>query len=176
MKQLENKWLKSGRPDCRDLQPRVSSNYLSLDSFWGLFLIAGTVSLSSLAIFAVKFLYKRRHVWFDSRDSVWRRIREIFKSFDQKDLSSRTFRKSTESRDRESDSDPVIMMRDVVELQNSTCPPNHSVNTEPNSPFLGDQVGTTFGDQTCPEVEPTKIELVVLNQDETTTINDHPNS
>ncbi|XP_062098477.1 glutamate receptor 2.8-like [Humulus lupulus] len=96
MKRLESKWLErnSKQNTCLEIDPKISSNRLSLDSFWGLFLIAGISSLFALTVFAIMFLHKHWKLLLDSNDSIRRKMRVIFKSFDQKDLSSHTFRKS----------------------------------------------------------------------------------
>ena len=167
MKKIENKWFKLDQQCPDSSQPKISSNSLSLGSFWGLFLIAGTASLSALFIFAVTFLYKHRQVLWDSRDSIWRRIQTISKRFDQKDLSSHTFKKD------------YINGKDVstinVDVQNSNCPPSpssYSIDiTVPNSPTsLGEQLGTFSSGQASPElvVLPANIELMDANNNNET--------
>ncbi|XP_062098501.1 glutamate receptor 2.8-like [Humulus lupulus] len=96
MKRLESKWLERNSKEntCLEIDPKISSNRLSLDSFWGLFLIAGISSLFALTVFAIMFLHKHWKILLNSNDSIRRKMRVIFKSFDQKDLSSHTFRKS----------------------------------------------------------------------------------
>ncbi|PQM35373.1 glutamate receptor 2.8-like [Prunus yedoensis var. nudiflora] len=98
---IENKWF-SQESKCEDKStaPRVSSNSLGLESFWGLFLIAGMASILALIIFLASFLYKHRHVLkqSDSRASKWRQVRAMFEIFNDKDISSHTF-KSSQQRD-----------------------------------------------------------------------------
>ncbi|KAM4122559.1 hypothetical protein ACB094_01G093000 [Castanea mollissima] len=94
MKEIEKKWL-GDQSDCPSSNTQVSSGSLSLESFWGLFLIAGITSLSALIISFSMFLYKERlQIWirFDSKNSIWRRIRHALRIFDNKDLSSHTFK------------------------------------------------------------------------------------
>ncbi|XP_010558879.1 PREDICTED: glutamate receptor 2.7-like [Tarenaya hassleriana] len=50
MRQIENKWFKK-QSNCPDPNTSLSSNRLSLRSFWGLFLIAGAASFLALFIF-----------------------------------------------------------------------------------------------------------------------------
>ncbi|XP_062099521.1 glutamate receptor 2.8-like isoform X2 [Humulus lupulus] len=90
MKRLESKWLErnSKQNTCLEIDPKISSNSLSLDSFWGLFLIAGISSLFALTVFAIMFLHKHWKILLDSNDSIRRKMRVIFKSFDQKDDNS----------------------------------------------------------------------------------------
>ncbi|KAM3711227.1 hypothetical protein ACJW31_01G091900 [Castanea mollissima] len=94
MKEIENAWF-GDQSNCPSSNSQVSSGSLSLDSFWGLFLIAGIASLLALIISFSMFLYKeRRQIWinFDSKDSIWKRICHALRIFDNKDLSSHTFR------------------------------------------------------------------------------------
>ncbi|KAJ9167613.1 hypothetical protein P3X46_019230 [Hevea brasiliensis] len=95
MKEIEQAWFGKQR-NCPDPSTSVSSNSLSLQSFWGLFLIAGIVSVSALMIFTAMFVYDQRQALMpsDSKASVWSRILYLFRIFDQKDLKSHTFRKS----------------------------------------------------------------------------------
>jgi len=74
----------------------VTSNSLSLKSFWGLFLIAGVASLLAIIIFMVMFVYKERKMFrpLNSRISVRSKVRNFFRIFIQRDLKSHTFRKS----------------------------------------------------------------------------------
>ena len=97
MKKIEKAWFVSDAV-CLDSSPIVSSESLGLNSFWGLFLIVGVTSLSALAIFVATFLYQHRQILvsFDSESSVWQRIGVMLGIFNEKDLSSHTFRKSNE--------------------------------------------------------------------------------
>lgn len=97
MKKIENAWFVSDTT-CIDPSAIVSSVSLGLNSFWGLFLIAGVTSLSALAIFVATFLYQHRRILvsFNSEISVWQRIGLMLGTFDEKDLSSHTFKKTNE--------------------------------------------------------------------------------
>ncbi|KAG5225122.1 glutamate receptor [Salix suchowensis] len=106
MKEIENAWFgKQSR--CPDSSPWITSSSLSLKSFWGLFLIAGVASLLALIIFMVMFVYKERKMLspLDSRIPIWRKARNFFRIFIQRDLKSHTFRKS-EMNDRNGSSLP----------------------------------------------------------------------
>lgn len=95
MKNIENKWF-GRQTSCPDNNTQVSANSLGLESFWGLFLIVGTASLSALIIYFAMFLYEERQVLFSSdtrKVSIWKKICKVLKIFNQKDLSSHTFRK-----------------------------------------------------------------------------------
>jgi ionotropic glutamate receptor len=98
---LENKWFKKDG-NCEDLSiPKVSSYSLGLESFWGLFLIAGVASILALIIFVASFTYRHRHILVnpDSRVSTWGRIRAMFKIFNEKDLDCHTFKSSSPPHD-----------------------------------------------------------------------------
>ncbi|OVA06414.1 Ionotropic glutamate receptor [Macleaya cordata] len=96
MTRIEKAWF-GNQESCPDPNPMVSSNRLSLDSFWGLFLIAGLSSTLALLIFSVIFLYEHRKLILttgNSGTSISHRIINLARHFDQKDLSSHTFRKT----------------------------------------------------------------------------------
>ena len=76
MKEIEKAWF-GDQSNCPSSNTQVSFSSLSLDSFWGLFLIAGIASLSALIISFSTFLYKeRQQIWinFDSKNSIWKRM------------------------------------------------------------------------------------------------------
>ncbi|KAI9377955.1 hypothetical protein POPTR_018G012600v4 [Populus trichocarpa] len=95
MKEIENAWF-GKQSNCPDSSNSVTSNSLSLKSFWGLFLIAGVASLLAIIIFMVMFVYKERKMFrpLNSRISVRSKVRNFFRIFIQRDLKSHTFRKS----------------------------------------------------------------------------------
>ncbi|CAF1863903.1 unnamed protein product [Brassica napus] len=98
MSLIENKWFNRlslasdcPGPDTADL----SSNHLTLSSFWGLFLIAGVASFLALLIFVALFLYEHRHTLCrESEGSIWRKLNSLFIIFDAKDIKSHTFKSS----------------------------------------------------------------------------------
>ena len=101
MMSIKSKWfLKESNCDQSSSQLRSSNNSLGLDSFWGLFLIAGVASMFALIIFMASFLYENGHILMDpgSEASVLERIGVLLKIFNQKDLNSRTI-KSSQPRD-----------------------------------------------------------------------------
>ncbi|EOY29259.1 Glutamate receptor, putative [Theobroma cacao] len=130
MEQIENSWLKE-ETVCPDVDPSVSSSSLGLESFWGLFLIAGAASISALIIFSARFLYEQRHVLFQFRSetSARRRIRILSRIFDQKDLSSHTFRKS-EVRDHASSTCSVHSIDQGRVTRHGDLAPSGSVSPE----------------------------------------------
>ena len=139
MKQIEKAWL-GEQTNCPDSSTQVSSGGLSLASFWGLFLIAGSASLSALIISVSMFLYKERHkilVRFDSERSIWRRLRHTFRIFDEKDLSSHTFRKRAPQDISGIDSVHGIGASDHASPNNNypPSPSSCSVHIEPHFDF-----------------------------------------
>ncbi|KAJ6758724.1 GLUTAMATE RECEPTOR 2.9 [Salix koriyanagi] len=89
MKDLQDKWF--GDQTSPDSGTSVSSNSLSIKTFWGLFLIAGIASLLALIIFIVMFVHQEGRVVLrpsDSTTSIWRKIRHLFSIFNQRDFTS----------------------------------------------------------------------------------------
>ncbi|KAM5548454.1 glutamate receptor 2.8 [Rosa sericea] len=85
---IEANWIKKESNCQGSSSSNISGpNSLGLNSFWGLFLIAGIVSVFSLLVFFTSFIYKHKHVLMspDSTASTWRRIRAIFETFDDRD-------------------------------------------------------------------------------------------
>lgn len=92
-KDIEDRWFK--KQNCADPNSLVSSNSLSLESFWGLFLIAGVASTLALLIFAAMFLYEHKDIFkrLDPEVSLWKRFLIMLRIYDNKDLKSFTFKK-----------------------------------------------------------------------------------
>ncbi|KAJ6673851.1 GLUTAMATE RECEPTOR 2.9 [Salix viminalis] len=89
MKDLQDKWF--GDQTSPDSGTSVSSNSLSIKTFWGLFLIAGIASLFALIIFMVMFVHQEGRVVLrpsDSTTSIWSKIRHLFSIFNQRDFTS----------------------------------------------------------------------------------------
>ncbi|OMO89096.1 Ionotropic glutamate receptor [Corchorus olitorius] len=154
MKQIEDAWFQKGS-SCPDPNTLISSNNLGVESFWGLFLIAGVASISALIIFVVMFLYKQRHVLsrFDPNTPIWTKIGIMRRIFDQRDLNSHTFRKSHELRDKITD-DSFTSIRISEDSSNANClpsPSSYSNQTEPDFVFLVDQGRATENGQVTPE-------------------------
>ncbi|KAF6149049.1 hypothetical protein GIB67_018627 [Kingdonia uniflora] len=75
---------------CSDF-PKSSSNSLSLDSFWGLFVIAMVSTVSALLIFSTRFFYNHRYLWrqINPETSLWQKIVIMGRQFDKKETESR---------------------------------------------------------------------------------------
>ncbi|XP_057432782.1 glutamate receptor 2.7-like [Lotus japonicus] len=152
MKTIDNAWFK--KSTCLDSTTEISSVYsLGLESFWGLFLVAGIASLLALLIFAVTFLYQHRHIWlhYDPSTSIWRRIGILVRIFDQRDLECHTFKKSETS-------SPIHNIGAVETSPSTHCPPSPSSQSESNFAFHGDlspDYGDTVqqGDANCQDRE-----------------------
>uniref|UniRef100_F6H9E6 Ionotropic glutamate receptor C-terminal domain-containing protein n=1 Tax=Vitis vinifera TaxID=29760 RepID=F6H9E6_VITVI len=100
MLQFEKAWF--GQPtSCPELTNSVSSNSIGLNSFWGLFLIAGVASFVALITCITTFLYENRDalINLNSPSSIWRKIKAMVTRFDDKDLRSHTFRESDQLQD-----------------------------------------------------------------------------
>ncbi|KAJ7958445.1 Glutamate receptor [Quillaja saponaria] len=139
MRETEDAWFKK-KVSCPDLMSSsVSANSLGLNSFWGLFLIAGVASVSALFVFAIRFLYERRHIFlrYNPSTSIWRRVAILFRIFNHKDLSSHTFRKS--EMQNKSDITSARGLSAVETSPSTHYPPSPSSQTESNFLFYGDQ-------------------------------------
>ncbi|XP_010557247.1 PREDICTED: glutamate receptor 2.7-like [Tarenaya hassleriana] len=126
MRQIEKKWFKN-QGNCSDPTTALSSNPLSLTSFWGLFLIAGVASFLAIVVFMAMFLYEQRHTWKQSndapQDSMWRKSAVLLRIFNEKDLKSHMFKKSENAQS-------VIA---IETSPNTHCPPSPS--TAQNTPW-----------------------------------------
>ncbi|KAM1527100.1 hypothetical protein ACFXTH_016575 [Malus domestica] len=139
MKAIEEKWFKKNE-SCSNSDTVGSSNTLGLDSFWGLFIVAGVVSSLAILIFIAMFLYEHGHILIraDTEASFWTRIHEILKVYYGKDLTSDISRKSTLQ-----DSDHGIVAAESS--PNSRYPPRSSSSSpDPTGLHIGHQelVGT----------------------------------
>ena len=101
MLQLEKAWF-GKTPNCPELIILVSSNNISLNSFWDLFLITGVTSFVALITCITTFLYENRDALINLNppSSIWRKIKAMATRFDDKDLRSHTFRKSDKLPDK----------------------------------------------------------------------------
>ncbi|KAF9662002.1 hypothetical protein SADUNF_Sadunf18G0007900 [Salix dunnii] len=108
MKQIEDAWF-GKRGSCPDSSSSVSSNTLSLKSFWGLFLIAGLAAFLALIIFFVMFVYRERRELSHSDPTapIWDRTKNFFRVFIQRDSMSLNSRQM-ELTDRNGISLPTI--------------------------------------------------------------------
>ncbi|ONI33251.1 hypothetical protein PRUPE_1G412700 [Prunus persica] len=90
MKAIEAKWFKK-KASCSNPNTAGSYDTLSLDSFWGLFIVAGVASSLSLLICVAMFLYEHGHILtcIDSKASFRTRIREVLRAYDQEDKKSK---------------------------------------------------------------------------------------
>ncbi|XP_068307398.1 glutamate receptor 2.8-like [Pyrus communis] len=94
MKKIEKKWFDK-ESSCQDPNSLVPFNSLGLESFRGLFLIAGLASVLALLIYAAMFLYEHKEILLrlDPEASLWRKFCVVFRIYDKKDLKSFTFKK-----------------------------------------------------------------------------------
>ena len=95
MLQFEKAWFGETKK-CPEVTNSVSSNSIGLNSFWGLFLIAGVASFIALIACIITFLYENRDALINKKpaSSIWRKIKAMVIRFDEKDLESYTFRKA----------------------------------------------------------------------------------
>ncbi|RWR75382.1 glutamate receptor 2.8-like protein [Cinnamomum micranthum f. kanehirae] len=78
---------------CGDKPTTAESNSLTLDSFWGLFLITGATSCLALFNYLLSFLYAHRHVLFTRNSDIpfHKRLIAIIRHLDERDLSHHSF-------------------------------------------------------------------------------------
>ncbi|XVF48217.1 hypothetical protein PTKIN_Ptkin03bG0172100 [Pterospermum kingtungense] len=139
MEQIQNKWFYN-ETVCPELDPSTSSHSIGLESFGGLFLIAGVASLSAVIIFAAMFLYEQRHVLFNSETPMWRRIRTMSRIFDQRDFSSHTYGKSEfGNRSGNVSVQSIGVAGDSPNTNPRPSTSSYSNQTEPDIEFLVDQ-------------------------------------
>ncbi|KAI3710201.1 hypothetical protein L2E82_39975 [Cichorium intybus] len=78
---MEKEWLDTSQ-NCSNSDPEVESERLSLDNFWGIFVISGATSTLSLLIFLYRLLHNRieqriisspESRWNTNNESRWRR-------------------------------------------------------------------------------------------------------
>lgn len=98
----EGKKISEIDPKCRDSRSSAGSNSVSLKSFEGLFAITGSVTATCLAVFLILYLYKNklflRRIFANSSSTTWSKICAVCRHFDNKDLSSFPFSRSTHDR------------------------------------------------------------------------------
>ncbi|KAJ0531211.1 hypothetical protein HanLR1_Chr10g0375991 [Helianthus annuus] len=78
---ISNQWFVEAASCDKRNRANENSSRLMLDSFKGLFLIAGLASTSALLIFFFMFLYQNRQILM-SQDSVSRKLAVMAKTFD----------------------------------------------------------------------------------------------
>ncbi|CAK7354064.1 unnamed protein product [Dovyalis caffra] len=179
MKEIEDAWF-GKKSRCLDSDTSVSSNSLSLKSFWGLFLITGVASFLALMIFIAIFVNEHRTVLLqpsDSEASTWTRILDLFRIFIQKDLKSHAFCSYRSEpnpnhianpgdpppADNGDDPNPNAQPPDQEEVRNFDQPiiPNQdrpaAIESEPNPNHIaipGDPPPADPGDDRNPNAEP----------------------
>ena len=167
MIKIEKEWFGKTNSCSDDNESSLSSNNISLDSFWGLFLITGLTSVLALIIVLAMFLHKHRDV-VTGEDSVSTKIKTLATLFDEKDLSFHTFRLPDQPYSGSIEPMPAV-------TNFSPRPSTYSTRTN-NIPFSGEQgtsssehggrSSTTPGGQSLPAIVPT-VELANSNQERT---------
>ncbi|KAL3745661.1 hypothetical protein ACJRO7_014734 [Eucalyptus globulus] len=147
MTKTEKAWF-TLETNCLDSTSSISSNSLGLDSFWGLFLIAGVVAVLALHIYMVMFVKRNWHVISSSSASLRQKIVALGRRFYERDINSHTFR---ESRFRDRSMDDGTHEHAAVEiLQNTNSPLSPSSNTSQINDVLTNEQGTPSAKQGLP--------------------------
>ncbi|XP_075506077.1 glutamate receptor 2.2-like [Primulina tabacum] len=154
--EIERKWF-SGKTNCPDPSTLNSQKSLGLRSFWGLFLIVGIIEILVFMIYVVMFLREHWHVveWSDPESTIWKKMAELLRRFDNKDLSSHTFRNSRLIEKDNKCRDDSMGMAMYSSPQNHHVSPSDFVlaslpTNEPPSPIFSSPRGQTTnfqGDQ-----------------------------
>jgi ionotropic glutamate receptor len=173
MKAIEKAWL-GIKTNCPDSNTQVSSNSLSLTSFWGLFLIAGVASLLAIIISIGMFLYKQRQEIlrrFFENISLRRRIWHTLNIFDERDFSSHNFiRRDLEHK---SGINSIRGIGTSEPLPNTNFPPTPSIHSRL---VLGDSrtPSREYADSS-PKVQVSQPPSQVSKPSETIELIGHPN-
>ncbi|KAF8034730.1 hypothetical protein BT93_C0902 [Corymbia citriodora subsp. variegata] len=147
MTEIEKAWFTS-ETNCINSTSSISSNSLGLDSFWGLFLIAGVAAVSALLIYMVKFVKRNWHVITSSSASLWQKIVALGRRFYERDVNSHTYRKGR-CRDRSMD-DGTNKHAAVEILENTNSPPSPSSNSSHINDVLTNEQGAPYAEQGLP--------------------------
>ncbi|KAK4427472.1 Glutamate receptor 2.7 [Sesamum alatum] len=135
---ISNKWL--GEEGCRDNDATVmTSKSLTLDSFKGLFLIAGLSSSSALAIFLCIFFYENR-VLLASDASIKQKLSALARVFDEKEILSSKASRTPTPRGAEAGQSPAISISYQHEEVFSSQDEGFST-TEPGTPIHHNAIG-----------------------------------
>lgn len=98
MNRIQKTWF-GGQCNSVSSGSKVTSSRLNLGSFWGLFLIAGSAAIIALLVYGFIFFHKEQHTLRHtanegSNNSFRHKIRALLKTYDERDLTSHTFKKS----------------------------------------------------------------------------------
>ncbi|KAJ8758661.1 hypothetical protein K2173_000382 [Erythroxylum novogranatense] len=158
MKKIEEKWF-GKEANCPDPSTSLSSNSLGIESFWGLFLIAGVASVLALLVFLAMFIHEQWDVIMPAESrSLRQRSIKLCSNFYNRDLSAHTMRRN-EVNDSEFQNEPVV---------GEPSPSAYTVQTE----FPGEQDGVSSenGDRNSNDHQPlqetsSNIEVAIQNHE-----------
>ncbi|KAH7858037.1 hypothetical protein Vadar_019379 [Vaccinium darrowii] len=92
---IQRKWF-GEEAQCEEQDgTRVTSDSLDVESFKGLFLVAGTSSCFALIVFLSIFLYDNRLILASNNSSLWQKLIAVAKNFDEKKENSSDASKKT---------------------------------------------------------------------------------
>ncbi|KAF8015220.1 hypothetical protein BT93_H0889 [Corymbia citriodora subsp. variegata] len=165
MTEIENKWLTS-KTKCVDSANSISSNSLGLDSFWGLFLIAGVAAVLALLIFVVIFVKRNWHVVTSSSGSMWEKIVALGRRFYQRDLDSHTFRKARfRDRNMENGANEIAAV-EIMEHSNFPSSPSSEDSSQIDIVLTNEQ-GATSVEQGLPNHVVEGCPVIAINVEHT---------
>ncbi|KAL3498140.1 hypothetical protein ACH5RR_040872 [Cinchona calisaya] len=118
MLDIEKRWFQE-TPTCPISKNSTSSSSLGLESFWGLFVIAGVASFSAFIIYLAMFLYEHWDILVDTNTPIKCRILKLARRFDDKDLSCHIFKKTGLHVENNNNGNQIVR---VDETDISSCP------------------------------------------------------
>ncbi|KAL0922088.1 hypothetical protein M5K25_006050 [Dendrobium thyrsiflorum] len=146
--EIEHRWFGDQSSCLNQGSSSISaSNSLDFNSFYGLFLITGGASLLALLIYSLSFCYRYRHSLAAIKaeeKTLKRRLSSIATLYDEKDLSSHTFKKSGETSidGRGRNSSGTSHRLDAGAGSQSPFSVSLGTETPPSSEFASPQSGT----------------------------------
>ncbi|KAF8038745.1 hypothetical protein BT93_B1330 [Corymbia citriodora subsp. variegata] len=137
MRKIENTWFPS-KSNCLDSTNSASSNSLDLDSFWGLFFIAGAVAVLALLIFMVMLVKRSWHEVESSPSSLQEKIVLLGRRFYQRHLNSYNFREG-KNRNTDDGGNEVVA---VETSENTNFPLSSSRDFSQDNDDINNEQGT----------------------------------
>ncbi|KAF2323737.1 hypothetical protein GH714_036771 [Hevea brasiliensis] len=145
MRRIEDAWFVKDSK-CHERNNSVSCSVLGIDSFWGLFSIAGAISLSALVTYTAKFIHEHWEILKDSnsRPSIWSRMLHLLRIFNQMDPKAHTLEKGGEDG------------RSGINAPGEAAPNlrNGPAQADPNGEPSTEHVDSISDGQTTPDVVP----------------------
>ncbi|GAB2273571.1 hypothetical protein Dimus_008360, partial [Dionaea muscipula] len=138
MVRIEKKWI-AQQDSCLDSSSIATTmSSLGSDSFWGLFLVVGTVSVLAICIFVGMFLHEQRHIWMRGDAPFWTKFQVLARILNQRDTKFHTCRKAQlqQSANGSTLSVQTYGAGAIDTAPNTDSPPSPSNYTAGNTPLV----------------------------------------